>query len=335
MRLSSLLVAVVLLFSSAVFAQHSSTSGAPSSPTPSPAPAAAPSSPPPAHAASPSPTPSSSPTSSASPSASAFHNSAPSSPGTASTPATHSAATTNTSPSHASGSSSSDWSTGKTASPTHSSDSAPGRVIPREKLSGNEGRIASSPRIGDSALAKEKERDLAKEKDRKVPEPDLRRRICANGACKEPESNPAEADLRRRICKDGSCPCPAGQAAGKNGNCVPTSAPASTASACQPNESWNGNACAATNRCHAGELWNGFECLSPGQCTMFSSRGSLLAMDARSAHRDKEAACNNDPYGQECMRLTQSYDSALLSYEMLLNEAPVSCRTMLPDPPSL
>ncbi|HWY22126.1 MAG TPA: hypothetical protein VNX26_12955 [Candidatus Acidoferrum sp.] len=58
-------------------------------------------------------------------------------------------------------------------------------------------------------------------------------------------------------------------------------------------------------------------------------------MDARSIHRDKDAACNNDPYGQECMRLTQSYDSAVLSYEMLLNEAPVSCRTMLPDPLSL
>jgi hypothetical protein len=48
-----------------------------------------------------------------------------------------------------------------------------------------------------------------------------------------------------------------------------------------------------------------------------------------------EAACSNDPFGEECMRLTQSYDGALLRYRMLMNEAPVSCRTMLADPISL
>jgi hypothetical protein len=46
MRLSSLVVAAGMLFSSAVFAQHSSTT--PSSPPPSPPPSAAPSTPPPA-----------------------------------------------------------------------------------------------------------------------------------------------------------------------------------------------------------------------------------------------------------------------------------------------
>jgi len=48
-----------------------------------------------------------------------------------------------------------------------------------------------------------------------------------------------------------------------------------------------------------------------------------------------EAACSNDPYGQDCMGLTQGHDGAVQRYEMLMNEAPVSCRTMLPDPLSL
>ncbi len=316
MRLSSLAVAVILLFSSVVLAQHSSTSSTPSSPVPSPAPAAAPSSPPPAPAPSPSPSASSS----AASSASAFHSSAPSSPSPASIPASHSSPMPSSSASHASGSSSSNGSEVRTASPT------------RSPTISNEGRIASSPRVGEIQPAKEKEE---KEKDRKAPEPDLRRRICTNGACKEPEPNPEQGDLRRRICTNGPCPCHAGQSSGKNGNCVATAASAKSAPACQANEFWNGNSCMAGNRCQAGESWNGFECSTPGQCAMFSSRASLLAMDARSAHRDMEAACNNDPYGQQCMLSTQSYDSALLSYQMLLNEAPVSCRTLLPDPLSL
>jgi hypothetical protein len=141
--------------------------------------------------------------------------------------------------------------------------------------------------------------------------------------------------VRRRICTNGPCPCPPGQSAGKNGNCVTRPAPANTATACQLNEYWNGNACMATNRCQAGESWNGFECVSPGQCAMFSSRADLLAAEARSIRRDMEAACATDPLGQECMRFTQSHDGAVQRYEMLMNEAPVSCRTVLPDPLSL
>jgi hypothetical protein len=327
MRLSSLVVAVVLLFSSALFVQHSSTGGASSSPSP----AAAPSSPPPAPAPSPSPSASSNTASSGASASSVSHTSAPSSPSPASIPESHAAPIPSSSGSHASGPSSSDWSASRAASPARSSEPNGGRVISGERLSGNEGRIVSSPRIGEAPLVKEKE----KEKDRKTPEPDLRRRICTNGTCKEPEPNPEQADLRRRICTNAPCPCPPGQSADKNGNCITPPAPAQKASACQPNESWNGTVCMAANRCHAGESWNGAECVNPGQCAVFSSRASLLAMDARSIHRDKDAACHNDPYGQECMRLTQSYDSAVLSYEMLLNEAPVSCRTMLPDPLSL
>ena len=323
MRLSSLVVAVVLLFSSAVFAQHSSTGGASSSPSP----AAAPSSPPPAPAPSPSPSASSNTASTAASVSSVSHTSAPSSPSPASIPESHAAPIPSSSGSHASSPSSSDWSASRAASPARSSEPNGGRVISGERLSGNEGRIVSSQRIGEAPLVKEK--------DRKTPEPDLRRRICTNGTCKEPEPNPEQADLRRRICTNAPCPCPPGQSADKNGNCITPPAHAQKASACQPNEYWNGTACMAANRCRAGESWNGVECVNPGQCAVFSSRASLLTMDARSIHRDKDAACNNDPYGQECMRLTQSYDSAVLSYEMLLSEAPVSCRTMLPDPLSL
>ncbi len=74
---------------------------------------------------------------------------------------------------------------------------------------------------------------------------------------------------------------------------------------------------------------------SANQCAMFSSRADLLVLDARSIRRDKDAACNQDPYGQECLRLTQRHGAAVLLYEMSLNEAPVKCRTMLPDPISL
>ena len=317
MRLSSLVVAVVFLFSSAVFSQHSSTSSAPSTPPPSPPPSAAPSSP--AHTPPPSPSPSisSSPAPSVPASPTMSHNSAPSSPTPATSPVSHTAPMPSSAAGHASGAPSLNGGELRTASPV------------RPPNSGNEGRIVGSPRIGEVQPTKEKE------KEHKGAEPDLRRRICANGACKEPQPNPGESDLRRRICKDGPCPCPAGQSAGKNGNCVSASAPANTASACQPNETWNGNACMAGNRCQPGQSWNGFECQNPGECATFSSRGSLLAMDARGIHRDMDAACNQDPYGQECLRLGQSYDSAVLSYEMLLNEAPTSCRTLLPDPISL
>ncbi len=317
MRLSSLAVAVILFSSSAVFSQHASSGGAPSSPPPSAAPAAAPSSPPSAPAPSPSPSVSSSPASSAASSASISHNSAPSSPTPATSPVSHTAPMPSSSAGHVSGAPSSSVGELRPASPV------------RPPNSGNEGRIVGSPRIGEVQPTKEKEKEL------KGAEPDLRRRICANGACKEPQPNPEQSDLRRRICKDGPCPCPAGQSAGKNGNCVSAPAPANTASACQPNETWNGNACMAGNRCQPGQSWNGFECQNPGECATFSSRGTLLAMDARGIHRDMDAACSQDPYGQECLRLRQSYDAAVLSYEMLLNEAPTSCRTLLPDPISL
>jgi hypothetical protein len=190
-----------------------------------------------------------------------------------------------------------------------------------------------SPRVGEVTST---EVTSTKEKPTKPPESDLRRRICLDGSCKDPKPEPTDGDLRHRICTNGKCgACPPGESPGKNGACVAAPADLRTATTCQPNESWNGSACTPMNRCQAGETWNGFECVRPGQCAIFSSRGSLLAMDARGFHRDMDLACSKDPNGQECIRLKQSYDASLLSFQMLLNEAPVSCRTMLPDPISL
>jgi hypothetical protein len=332
MRLSSLVVAVVLLFSSAVFAQHSSTGSAPSSPPPSPPPSAAPSSPPPAAAPSPSPSTSSSSSASASSSPTVSHGSAPSSPSPVGVPASHAAPTPSSSGGHASGSSS-DSSTGRTASPVRSSDSGNGRVIPDEKLSGNAGRVVASPRIGEAPPTKERE------KESKTPESDLRRRICPNGPCKELEP-PAGADLRRRICKDGPCvECPPGQSVGKNGACVGTpSASATVSHQCLPDETWNGSACMPTGPCPPSEVWDGARCVArtaTTECASIDARAAGLANEIRGIRAETQTACSTNPSGQQCSDLKQSYDGAVLRYRMLLDEAPVECRATLPDPLSL
>jgi len=307
MRLSSLVVAISLLFASSVFAQHSTTSSTP--PSPPPPPVAAPA---PASAPAPAPAPASSPT----------HSSAPSSPSPVSMPASHTPPAPTPTPSapasHAS-SSFSDSGMNRTASP------------PRSSTSG-ESRIVGSARVGEVTAT---EATSTKEKP-KGPESDLRRRICPDGSCKEPQPEPTDGDLRRRICPNGTCgECPPGQSAGKNGTCMAAPAVAKTVSSCQPNESWNGNACAPMNRCQAGESWNGVECVNPTLCASFSSRAEMLAVEARGIRSDMERACSLNSQGQDCMRLTQNHDGAVQRYRMLLTEAPVSCRATLPDPISL
>jgi hypothetical protein len=61
----------------------------------------------------------------------------------------------------------------------------------------------------------------------------------------------------------------------------------------------------------------------------------MLAHEVRAARMDMDAACSKNRSGQQCRDLTQSYDLALQRYRMLLNEAPIACRSMLPDPLSL
>ena len=68
---------------------------------------------------------------------------------------------------------------------------------------------------------------------------------------------------------------------------------------------------------------------------MYKGRGALLANELRGIQARMQTACSTNPAGQECFDLKQSHDGALLRYRMLLNEAPISCRNLLPDPLSL
>lgn len=61
----------------------------------------------------------------------------------------------------------------------------------------------------------------------------------------------------------------------------------------------------------------------------------MLAHEVRTTRMDMDAACVNHPSGQQCSSLKQSYDFAVQRYRILLNEAPVACRSMLLDPLSL
>jgi hypothetical protein len=320
MRLSSLSIAAVLLFSSTVFAQHSSSSSVPSTPPPPPpAPAAAPS---PSHTSSPS---SSSPSpASPSPASSSMggHSSASASPASSSSVSPSSSIGSSRAESPSSGS----MSTRPTA---HPPASEAGRVMPDRKLPGDERRIVPSPRIG---------AESAQEHEPKAAEPDLRRRICENGPCKEvkPEPKPVEPDLRRRICKDGPCAeCPPGQSSGKDGKCIGTT-PTKNAvfNQCQPNEVWNGGACLpASSSCAPNESWNGARCTARTvECASIDSRAAMLANEIRGSRAEMQTACTNNPAGKQCSDLKQSYDSAVLRYRMLMNEAPVACRPGLQDP---
>jgi|SRR5580658_1904066 hypothetical protein len=297
MRLSGLVLGLLWLFSSVVFAQHSSTGSAPSSAAPAPVAAPAPS-----------PAPSSS-SGNGSSAGSVSHASAPSSPSPASIPQSHVEATPSASGTHPTGSQSPDGNADGTMSQARSADSDAGRVIPGEKLSGD-GRIVGAPRIGETPVTKEK--------DSKTTESDLRPRICPDGQCKE--SEPAAAELRRRVCKDGPCAeCPPGKSAGKNGECVTTTAAVEADSNCQPNETWNGARCQ----------------VRPDACSSISARAAALGDEVRSARTQMQAECSRNPSGQQCDDLKQSYDGAVSRYRMLLGEAPPACRTLLPDPLAL
>ena len=307
MRLSSLSLATVLLFSSIVFAQH--TSSAPSSPPPSPAPSAAPApAPPPAPApapsAPPSPAPSAAP--SVAPSVNLPHTSAPSAPPSVSAPAIHVAPGAGSSTNHVSGSTSAESSSSRVAPVAHEPESQ--RVIPVQKV-GGEDRIKPEPRIGENPPEQERE---AK------PQPDLRHRVCLDGPCKETTSKPepAEADLRHRVCLNGPCTCPAGQTATNRG-CVVTS---------EANE--------AVNQCPLGQVRDGGVCIgAPVECSSFSSRAEILLSELRSLREQIQDVCSRDPSGTECADLKARRDDALLRYRALQNEATPNCRTWLIEPP--
>ena len=331
MRLSSVMFAAVLLFSPVVFAQHSSTSSAPSSPPAAPAP---------------SPSPASS--SSSSSSASSFH-SAPSSPSPASPPSFSSSSSSSMS-SHASSAPASSIAEPATSRSTaqpnearpsephaaqpHASEAAPEHVNQGPKI-GSEEKIAPSSRIGEEPTAKGKDQD--KDKHPRSPESDLRRPVCKDGPCKEVvPKEPVETDLRRPVCKNKPCTCPTGEVLGKNGGCV-ASNPTNGSDQCGTGQYWNGGACTAIVRaCQANEYWNGVACVnSQTECASFSASAALVANEVRSVKVRMQNACMDDPSGQECSDLKQSYAGAIERYRMAISGAPVNCRAMLPDPLSL
>src|SRR5579864_1256313 len=184
MRLSSVAVAAVLLFSSTVFAQHSSSSSSSSAGSNASS----------YHSSAPSgPSPSSSPSPSGSPSFSSSHVSAPS---PVSEPAaSHSAA--------------------------RPSEPAAGRIDPEPKLPGTEGKIVPSPRIGEVSAAREQERK-APESD--LRRPVCKDAPCKETAPKPPNPAESDLRRPVPICKNPPCPCPPGETHGKHGACVASTA---------------------------------------------------------------------------------------------------------------
>ncbi len=312
MRLSSLIFAVVLLFSSLSFAQHSTAT----SPAPSPAPAAAPPAAPPPAAAAPSAAPSA---------PSVSHTSMPSSPAPTSMPVSHSAPVVNSSPATSS-SRSSESNTVRSAPAAHTPE--PERVQPSQRVS-DEGRIVPALRIG------EKPPEKAPEK--KSPESDLRRPVCNGENCKEPvkKPEPAESDLRRPVCLNGHCPCTQQQAAGKE-NCGTTPV-INPGPQCPGGKGWNGTACvdygAGASVCPPGEIRNGASC--EPDCSAVRGLAQSRVPDVRSARQQRDGVCRNDPSGTECGQADGHYQAVLNEYRNIWASAPIGCQSTLPVPDTL
>lgn len=308
MRLSGLTLAVVLLFSSLSFAQHSAAT----SPAPSPAPAAAPS--PATHSA-----PAAAP-SAASSAPSVSHTSMPSAPASASMPVSHSAPVVNSSPAM-SNSRSVESNAVRTAPAAHAPE--PERVRPSQKIS-DEGRVVPALRIG------EKPPERAPEKN--PPESNLRRPICQGENCKEPvkRPEPPESDLRRPVCLNGHCPCTQQQAAGKEGCATAVVTPDTS---CAPGSSWNGSSCIESSVCPAGQVRRGASC--EPDCSMVTALAQSRVPDVRSARQRRDEACRQNPSGTDCAESDGRYQATLNEYRNIWASAPIGCQSMLPLPDTL
>jgi hypothetical protein len=257
----------------------------------------------------------------------------------ASIPETHVAPMTNTFSGQVSSSPRSEAGSERAAPVVHAPQSE--RVSPVQKIEGDS-RVVSAPRIGENPP--EKERAL------KPAEPDLRRRMCEGGPCKEPAPTPAppESDLRRRVCLNGPCTCPAGETSTKQG-CVATVVQNPTQQ-CAVGQAWNGLSCVASAQCPAGQYWNGASCqpsqcpageywdgirCSIGSCTSINGRAELAIAEIRSLRSRTQQACSQNSSAQDCTDLKTELAGAIQRYEMLLNEATPACRTNLPNSYSL
>ena len=208
MRLSSLSLAVILLCSSVVFAQHHDVGSTASPAPPNPAPTAAAS---PSH---------SSPTAAPAPRPAQSHSNNTSTAG--SSPASAPSA-----PVPSSG-------------PESRTAPSSGRVISDQKISG-ESRIASAPRIGQNPPEKPPEMkpgppNLHHRICDDVP---------CKEKNHEWRANPPRSDLRHRVCPNGPCACPTGKVA-DDGRCIANPPAAQPFDQCSPGEFWNGASCAVS-----------------------------------------------------------------------------------------
>jgi hypothetical protein len=323
MRLSTVSLLCVLLFSSVAFAQHHETGSAPSAPAASPAPSPAPSfSPPPAS------------------SAPSISHSAPSAP--VSTPVMHSAPSPSPSPSPMQSVMSS---SSISSNSTHNApESGP--------QSGTAGNIsAKSPAISKIADDRAVETPALK----KPAESDLRHPVCAGGKCPElapvfQKTPPPQNDALRH-CLTAECKCPPGQSQGKGG-CVanPTNPTVTKNETCSAGTAWNGSSCVSTNEvCPAGQTWDGALCtiascpagkiLRGGacmeDCTLTNAQAYAKVPDVQNARRDRDDACRQGLGTTHCQLADGHYQNILAEYRMLWASAPAECRAPLPVPDTL
>ncbi len=176
-----------------------------------------------------------------------------------------------------------------------SSSSTSGHASAASSSESNSSRSGSAERSSDPDVRHSNDPKHA-ENDRIVSSPRIGERLGKDE--KETKEKPA-SDLRKKICVEGRCEeCPSGEA-GKNGNCVPISV------------------------------------MTEDPCASSIGRAATSESDVRTARTRMQNVCATDPSGDECDDLKQQYDGAVQRYRGLLNQAPASCRALLPDPLAL
>lgn len=316
MRLSSLVVAAILLVSATLFAQHTSGASGSSSASSS----------------------SSSPSSSSSSSASSSHESSSSS--------SVSSSSSSSGASHSSYSGGSSSSSSASSASSHSSGGSASHVANVD--AGASHANVQSPRSNSERAIREPNpepnRKIPGETGKLSPSPTSKLPPTHANAPLEKKSffsrlrhpfkpKPVRtADFKRPPpCRKEPCACPPGESRNGKGMCAVVAS-----DLCGPGQYWNGGACAGTLACQPGNFWNGTTCVQQAdRCGTYDARGAMLAHELRSIRGPMDRVCLQDPNGQQCTELTTQHDMALSRYRILLNEAPVSCRTMMPDPLSL
>ena len=347
MRLSSLVVAAILLVATTLFGQHTSGTGGSSAGSASPS------------------TSSNSSSSSSSVSHESSSSSSASSTSSSNAGASHSSSSVGSS-STSSGSSASSHGSGSSSSiDSHVSSSHGSPGGSSSASSHNSGGSASHvANTGAPALhASEQTLRSSSERALREPNPEPNRKTPVGvGKLNPPSSKlpPSQANAppekksffsrlrhpfkpkpvktaefkRPPPCRKEPCAvCPPGESRNGKGACM---APVVAITQCQPGQTWNGGACIANATCQPGTFWNGVSCtVNASECVSYDSRAALLANELRGIRDEMDRVCTQDPMGQRCRELTLQHDGALLRYRMLLNEAPVRCRVTLPDPLSL